>query len=133
MIIVLSTYPNKKSADEAALNIVREELAACVSVVAIAQSVYRWKGKVESHPEYLLLIKTTLKAYPKLELHIKQNHPHEVPEIIYIEVKGGQKDYLKWIDENTLSKLLRVPLDLKLKRSDAQQDKPRTGVIAGSG
>lgn len=118
MILVLSTYPSRKSAEKAAIGIVEKELAACVSIIKIADSVYKWKGKIEIHPEYLLLIKTRKKAYLQLEEFIRQNHPHEVPEVVYLNIKGGNRDYLEWIDENVLSKALRVPLDLKtLKRA----------------
>jgi periplasmic divalent cation tolerance protein len=118
MILVLSTYPTRKSAEKAAKEIVEKELAACVSMIKIDESVYKWKGRVEIHPEYLLLIKTRKKAYLQLETYIKDNHPHEVPEIIYLSIKGGNKDYLEWIESNVLSKALRVPLDLKtLKRA----------------
>jgi periplasmic divalent cation tolerance protein len=118
MILVLSTYPSRKSAEKAAIGIVEKELAACVSIIKVDDSVYKWKGKVEIHPEYLLLIKTRKKAYLQLEAFIKQGHPHEVPEIIFLEIKGGNKDYLEWIDSSVLSKPLRVPLDLKtLKRA----------------
>lgn len=118
MILVLSTYPSRKSAEKSALGIVENELAACVSIIKIADSVYRWRGNIEMHPEYLLLIKTKKKAYLQLEEYIKQHHPHEVPEIIYLDIRGGNKDYLEWIDSNVLSKALRVPLDLRaLKRA----------------
>ena len=104
MILVLSTYPDEKSADTAAAAIVEKKLAACVSTLKIENSVYRWEGKVEKHPEYLLLMKTTKKAYEQLETFIKQTHPHKVPEIVYIDVEGGNKDYLQWVDSSTLSK-----------------------------
>jgi periplasmic divalent cation tolerance protein len=135
MILVLSTYPDRKSADDAAQSLVEKELAACVSIINIEQSIYRWKGKLEKSPEYLLIIKTTESAYPQLETHIKSTHPHSVPEIVYLEVKGGQKDYLDWVNEscNSSARLLRVPLDLSaLKRaSDPPKEfksakKPRT-------
>jgi periplasmic divalent cation tolerance protein len=118
MIVALSTYPSRETAEEGARSIVEKELAACVSIIKIEQSVYRWKGNIEIHPEYLLIIKTTPKAYMKLEMHIKETHPHKVPEIIYFEVKGGNKEYIQWVQASTLSKLLRVPLDLTaLKRA----------------
>ncbi len=131
MIIVLSTYPNKKSAEENAQRIVEKGLAACVSIISIEDSFYRWKGKIERHAEYLLIIKTTEKAYAQLEIFIKENHPHQVPEIVYLEAKGGQKDYLQWLESN--SRLLSVPLDLRAtKRAEEPSSeltsakKPRT-------
>ncbi len=104
MILVFSTYPDEKSADSAAAAIVEKKLAACVSILKIENSVYRWEGRLEKNPEYLLLIKTTKKSYEELEAFIKQTHPHKVPEIIYVDVEGGNKDYLQWIDSSTLSK-----------------------------
>jgi periplasmic divalent cation tolerance protein len=112
MLIVLSTYPDRESAAKAAVELVQKELAACVSMVKIEDSVYRWKGKIVSAEEYLLLIKTSKTAYSALEAHIKRTHPHKVPEIISLEVKGGQKDYLEWVERNSMPKLLKVPLDL---------------------
>jgi periplasmic divalent cation tolerance protein len=133
MIIVLSTYPDKVSAAAAAVELVEKELAACVSMIKIEDSVYRWKGKVESATEYLLLIKTSQRAYPQLERLIKARHPHKVPEIAYVEVKGGSKDYLEWVDASSIPKLLRVPLDLRATRRAAEPSseltsakKPRT-------
>jgi periplasmic divalent cation tolerance protein len=104
MILVFSTYPDEKSADSAAAAILEKKLAACVSIIKIQNSVYRWEGKIEKSPEYLLLMKTTKKAYGELETFIKQTHPHKVPEIIYIDVEGGNKDYLQWVGSSTLSK-----------------------------
>ena len=114
MILVLSTYPDRESAEKAAEEIVRKELAACASVLRIECSYYRWKGKLEKKAEHLLIIKTMEKAYGQLETYIRDNHPHHMPEIIYLDVKGGQKDYLTWVESN--SRLLSVPLDFKLTR-----------------
>jgi periplasmic divalent cation tolerance protein len=97
MIIVLSTYPDRKSAEEAADMLVEKRLAACVSMVEIGQSVYRWKGKIEKSPEYLLIIKTTETRYPRLETRIRNTHPHSVPEIIRLDVAGGNKRYINWV------------------------------------
>nr|QNO54451.1 divalent-cation tolerance protein CutA [Methanosarcinales archaeon ANME-1 ERB7] len=116
MIIVLSTYPDRKRAEEAASEIVRKELAACVNVIKVGKSFYRWKGKLESEEEHLLLIKTKMKAYKQLEMFIKEGHPYEVPEIIYFRVEGGHRPYLSWLDKNVLSRLLTVPLDLRVTK-----------------
>ena len=127
MIIVLTTYPDLDSAKEAARKIVEKELAACVSIIKIEESVYRWKGEVKSGNEYLLFIKTTKKAYLQLETFIKQKHTYELPEVIMLEAKGGCKHYLEWISSNTLFNLVRVPLDLKgLKRKEESAKKPKT-------
>jgi len=32
---------------------------------------------------------------------VKKNHTYEVPEVIIVDIKDGNKDYLKWIVEST--------------------------------
>jgi periplasmic divalent cation tolerance protein len=96
MIIVLTTYPGKKSAETAASGIVKQGLAACVNVMKIESSHYIWKGKAVKAQEFLLVIKTAEKRYKKLEAWIKKNHPYELPEIIKVPVTGGLKAYLDW-------------------------------------
>ncbi|MBU0591545.1 divalent-cation tolerance protein CutA [Candidatus Micrarchaeota archaeon] len=116
MIIVLSTYPDKEKAEAVALTIVENELAACVNIIKIENSIYRWKGEIKNNPEYLLLIKTTKKAYSQLEMLLKESHPYETPEIVSLEIKHTEKNYAKWVDSVVLSRLLRVPLDLSATR-----------------
>ncbi len=109
MIIVLSTYPDKSSAEKAAADLVGLGLAACVSVIPIESSTYRWKGRIEKHPERLLLIKTAKRAYGALEQRIKETHPHSVPEIACVSVARGNKGYLEWVEDSV--RLRMVPLD----------------------
>ncbi len=126
MIIVLTTYPDLKTAKKFARKLVEEELAACINVIKIEQSVYRWKGKIKEGDEYQLVIKTTQKAYKQVEHMIKDNHPYELCEIIWFEV-NGERNYERWIESDTLTKLLRVPLDLRaFKRKAESAKKPKT-------
>jgi periplasmic divalent cation tolerance protein len=124
MILVLSTFPDGKSAKHAARDLVERRLAACVSIMPIESSIYRWGGKVEEHSERLLLVKTSKNAYSAIERRIKEIHPHQVPEIIYVDVDHGNKAYLDWVE--SCSRLFRVPLDLSAtRRASAPSREPR--------
>ena len=101
MIVVLSTYPDIRGARKAARDIVMKGLAACVSIVDVRESHYRWKGRLQKRPECLLMIKTSKAAYPRLETFIRKTHPYKVPEIIWIDAKGGLKGYLAWVQTNS--------------------------------
>ena len=101
--IVLVTCANLIEARSIANKIVRKRLAACVSIVlGPVQSVYRWKGKVESVREQLLLIKTIKKQLPALEAEIKRLHSYDVPEFIVLPAVHGSSGYLKWLTENSV-------------------------------
>ena len=98
--IVLSTAGSEEEARKLAQALVERRLAACVNVVGPIQSVYRWKGAVESAPEHLLVIKTTAAAFPRVRDAIRELHSYELPECVMLSVDAGSEDYLKWIGES---------------------------------
>src|SRR5271163_4574051 len=100
-IVVLTTCGSAAEARRIARKLVEERRAACVNVLSVAvESIYRWRGKVESAREFLLLIKTRRKEFAGLERAIQKLHSYEVPEILALPVAAGSKSYLQWIDES---------------------------------
>lgn len=99
-VVILSTYPDKKSIQKIANNLVRSRLAACVNITKIS-SVYSWQGKVENADEFLAVFKTTQKNKLKLKEQIKKTHPYMVPEIAELAVKDLNKPYLQWLVDST--------------------------------
>jgi len=100
-LLVITNCPDEESANTIALALVEERLAACVNILPRMQSIYRWKGGVESMTEIPLLIKSTAANYPALENAIRDRHPHEVPEIIALPVERGLPAYLDWVATET--------------------------------
>jgi len=98
-IIVLTTASDKKEAEDIAWGLVERKLAACVNILA-AESVYRWKGEVESHPEHVLLIKTTATSFNDLCEALTELSSYDVPECIQLNIEGGTPSYLEWIGES---------------------------------
>jgi periplasmic divalent cation tolerance protein len=95
--IILCTVPDETTARRIASALVAENLAACVNIVPGITSVYRWKGAIETAPELLLIIKTTVGVYTRLQDRIHALHPYELPEIIAVSIDQGLPDYLAWI------------------------------------
>ncbi len=98
--LVLNTCPDQASADEIAIALLEQGLAACVNIVPSIRSLYRWQGKIESSQEHLLLIKTDKAHYNQLQRQIIALHPYELPEIIAVPIEQGLDGYLNWIDRN---------------------------------
>ena len=99
--VVLVTCASVTQARRIANGVMRKRLAACVSIVlSPVQSIYRWKGKVESAREVLMIIKTTAKQLADLEKEVKHRHSYEVPEFIVIPIVGGSREYLAWLEES---------------------------------
>lgn len=99
--IIISTYPNKKSINKIANELVRTKLVACVNISKIS-SIYSWEGKIENSSEYLAVFKTTKKNNVELKEKIRSTHPYEVPEILEIDPVSINKPYLKWLKESTI-------------------------------
>ena len=102
-ILVLTTVPEEKSGQKIAEQLVREKLAACVTVSAPSLSFYWWQGKIARETEHILFIKTRTALYQELEKRIREIHPYEIPEILALDVHQGLKDYLNWIEKETKS------------------------------
>ncbi|MFQ5995415.1 MAG: divalent-cation tolerance protein CutA [Acidiferrobacterales bacterium] len=96
--IVLTTCPDKDTATRIASSLVNEGIAACVNILAAAQSVYLWKGTVETENEHVLLIKATADHYEAIQARIQALHPYELPEIIAVPIVAGLKEYLAWVE-----------------------------------
>ena len=99
--VVLVTCANTREARRIARAVVDSRLAACVNVLpGSVTSVYRWKGKVETAKERLLLVKTSRKCLAKLQAKVEQIHSYGVPEFIALPIATGSRDYLSWLGEN---------------------------------
>jgi periplasmic divalent cation tolerance protein len=63
------------------------------------QSIYRWKGKVQSAREVLMVVKTTDRRLADLEKEVKHWHSYDVPEFVVIPVAAGSRKYLTWLKD----------------------------------
>lgn len=95
--VVLTSAPSKKEALHLAGELVRRNLAACVTVAPRVQSVYRWRGKIENTTEWLLLVKTTRRRFAQVRKAIEELHSYDCPECIALPVTGGSARYLEWL------------------------------------
>jgi len=100
-IVVLVTCGSAKEARKIARAVVEKRLAACANILTSpVQSVYRWKGRVESAKEFLLIIKSTKAGFPKLKAEVTRLHSYDVPEIIALPIASGASNYLTWISNS---------------------------------
>jgi len=99
--IVLVTCGSIIEARTIATKVVRQRLAACVNIVlGPVQSIYRWKGKVQTAREVLMVLKTTANRLEGLEREVKRLHSYDVPELIVVPIRAGSREYLAWMNES---------------------------------
>ena len=98
--IVLSTAGSDEQARSIARTLVERRLAACVNIVPLGCSIYRWRGRIEQEEERLLLIKTARHLFPALCDAIRELHTYETPEVLALDVQQGDADYMNWLAES---------------------------------
>jgi periplasmic divalent cation tolerance protein len=104
-IVVLVTCKSKAEARRIAMALVKKRLAACGNTFeSPVSSIYRWKEKIERAKEFLLILKSTRRAFAALEREVTRLHSYDVPEIIALPVARGSGKYLDWIAANVSEK-----------------------------
>jgi periplasmic divalent cation tolerance protein len=103
-IVVLVTCESLKQARTLARTLVERRLAACGNVVeAPVRSIYRWKGRVESAQEFLVIFKSSRRRFAAIDAAVRKLHSYDVPEIIALPVIAGARGYLDWIADSVAS------------------------------
>ena len=100
-IVVFVTAGSEKEGEKIAQALVEEKLAACVNMVPGLKSVFRWKGKISTQEEVLLMIKTKDGLFEKLKKRVIELHSYEVPEIVALGILAGYEKYLNWLEKET--------------------------------
>ena len=96
-VVGLVTCSSRTEARKVARTILTKKLAACVNIIGGLESHYWWQGKLETAREYLLLIKTTRARTRNVTSAVKAAHSYEVPEVIFLPVVTGERNYLSWL------------------------------------
>jgi periplasmic divalent cation tolerance protein len=100
-VIVLTTLPGDADGHGFGRKLVDERLAACVNLLPIMDSVFRWEGQVEQDSERQVIIKTSRERIAALWDRIRELHPYEVPEFVVLPILDGSDAYLRWLGEST--------------------------------
>lgn len=95
------SVPDTESAQRIADDLVARQLAACVQILGPMTSVYTWQGEVHRTQEWLLLVKTTDEAFPRLAEVVSAQHRYDVPEIIAVPVSHALGEYATWVRQGS--------------------------------
>jgi periplasmic divalent cation tolerance protein len=100
-VVVLTTLPPDANGAAFARSIVEHRLAACVNLLPVMESVYRWEGSIEQETERQVVIKTSRDRVAALWERVRELHPYDVPEFLVLPIVDGNDAYLRWVAECT--------------------------------
>ena len=98
MLIIYTTFSNKKDAQRIAEKMVRERLAACASIFP-CKSIFFWKGKLQKENEVVIELKIAGRNYKKLEQRLLELHPYSLPQIVAVKVEKASEGYARWVEK----------------------------------
>jgi len=94
------TAPNKKEGKRIAKKLLDKKLIACANIISNVSSYFVWKNKTQNSKEIIICGKTTSKNQKKIVHVVKSLHSYSVPCVIFLDIKNGNKDFLKWIKQS---------------------------------
>lgn len=100
ILLALSTFPDRETAQRISNQLVTEKFAACANILPGIESIYRWKEKIETGSETLVLFKVSEDRQSAFQEKLRSLHPYDVPEIIFVPISSGLPEYLHWVTEN---------------------------------
>jgi periplasmic divalent cation tolerance protein len=100
ILLVLSTFPDAETARRISNQLVTEKFAACANILPAVESIYRWREKIETGGEVIVFFKTAPDRRKAFQEKLRSLHPYDVPEIIFVPVATGSRDYLRWVAES---------------------------------
>lgn len=96
-VLILVAYPKRAQAERAARLLVRERVLACATTVPGARAFYVWQGREVAGASTLLYGKTTAGRSRGAVRRIREAHPDRLPEILVLDIVGGDPGYLAWV------------------------------------
>ena len=66
------------------------------------KSKYWWNNKIEETIEFHLEMRSKENLFEKIKEEILEIHDYEICEISCIEIKEANKEFLNWIDKETI-------------------------------
>ena len=94
---VVTTAPDRASAEQLADRLLEARLAACVQI-SPCTSRYHWQGAIEQADEMVCTVKSRRDLFSAVCRMIRSLHPYEVPEILATPVVDGAAAYLDWME-----------------------------------
>ena len=97
LLVMITTESSKTNAVRMAKLLIKEKIAACVSIKQIF-SVYEWDDDIEETKEFEITIKSKLELKDNLIEFLNKKSTYDVPQIIYKKYNSEMK-YYDWLNK----------------------------------
>jgi len=95
------TCKDSNEAKKIATVLLEKKLIACANIVNGIESIYRWKGNIETTTEVLLILKTNSQKIAMIIPEIEKNQSHQAPAIEFVNMDHTAPKTQDWINTET--------------------------------
>ena len=85
--------------------LVQERYVACAQITPWVESIFLWDNKMDTVQESKVVLKTFMENYDAIRKVIEENCQYEVPQITWMKIDGGNKDYMDWLEKSTIAQV----------------------------
>ena len=93
--------PDKDSARAIASACLKARLIACAVIMPKVESLFCWKGQIDSESETLLRMKTPAPQFDSVCQMISSHHPYDLPAIVALPVQAMGPGVADWVAAET--------------------------------
>ena len=79
-----------------------EKRLIAVCQISERRSTYWWNNSIEEATEFHLEMRSQENLFDKIKEIILEINDYDVCEISYYEIKGANKEFLEWIENETI-------------------------------
>lgn len=101
-IWVLVNCNSAKEAEKIGRKILKMRCCSCFDIIPRYLAVYFWpprSGKIEKAKGAILTLETFKEKYNSIKKEVKKVHSDKLPFIGFLEIKGLDREYVKWVRE----------------------------------
>jgi periplasmic divalent cation tolerance protein len=81
--------------------LLEKRLVSCCNIIPKMESLYWWKNRIEEKGEALIMIKTRKQRMEEIIGVVKGMHSYDVPAVEFLDIAGGNRDFLDWIKKES--------------------------------
>ncbi len=96
-VLIYITVPGREVGLSLGRLLVEQGLAACANLVDNVTSIYSWQGEIQQDAECILLANTISSRTSQVVDLIRENHPYDLPAVLFIPISDGHQAFLDWI------------------------------------
>ena len=100
--IIVTTLCNKKEIADKIKNTLLKKRLISGCQVSERKSTYWWNNAIEEEIEFHLEMRSKENLFYKIKEIILEINDYDVCEISYYEIKGANKEFLEWIENETI-------------------------------